>query len=606
MSRCATGLSGRLIVLIACVAGASACRLGSRGKSREAVSVRAETQDRTPGAPASSAEVEAQAEANMLWSPDQRVAQAGYHYLLGEMLIQRGNVRDASSMFSSAYALDATPFLGSRAIIAKAEAGQLEEATKEAERLVLMYPRNIDAKILYAQLLVRKGGFSAATTQLESAIKANPANELPYVMLVELSARSGNRTRAREVARKLTKVLPRLATGWSILARISLLDGAKKEMLEASKKAYSIESSPDNSLLYAVALELNGNLKDALRFYESAYKSADSSERLTGKLVDLYRRVGNLDEALRVLSEIHGKSGNGSAGPSVGLQIQRVAILWELKRDQEALKILEEISRTDQRPDLVATLLGYGYERVKRPDEALVAYARVTRDFPLFKEVGVRRCLILKGQGKLDEAASVAGAYLAQPDPGWEFFVIAAEIDSARGRNGDAHTHCVEGWHRYPDQPRFLFLAGVYLEKDGKYLESMDTMRELIKVEPANSAALNFLGYLMLEHGGDLNEAKKLIERALEIRPDDGAYLDSLGWFYFKLGDLDKAEQFLLRAIKQSPGEGVIMEHLAEVALRRGQVDAAIGWLEKATEQNLEPRDRSRIEARLEEARRKR
>ncbi len=595
----------------------NACRLGSREKSREVVTGRSLPAEKEPAdgnspdgsqvpsalSPESAA---SQVDANLLWSPDQRVAQAAFHYLLGEMLLQRGNTGDASTMLSSAYALDATPFLGSRAIVAKAESGQIDEATKEAERLVLLYPRNMAAKILYAQLLVRKGSFSPAITQLEGVIKGKPDDELPYVMLVELWARDGKRAKARGVARKLTQVRPDSPVGWSMVARLCLLDGARKDMLSAAKKAWSIQATPDNALLYAVALELNGQVNEALRIYEVAYKAADSSEKLTAKLVDLYRQVGNLEEALRVLSDVNRKTGNPGRGPSVGLEIQRVAILWELKRDAEALKILEEISKTDQRPDLVASLLGYGYERMKRFDDALKAYARVTRDFLLYKEVGIRRCLILKQQGKVDEAASLVATFLAQPDPGWEFYVLAAEIESARERNKDAYTLCLDGWRRYQDQPRLLFLAGVYMEKNGDAAQAIKTMRDLIKIQPDNSSALNFLGYLMVEKGGDLGEARKLIERALEIRPGDGAYLDSLGWCLFKMGQIDKAEELLLRAIQKSPDEGVIMEHLAEVAVKRGQVEAAIGWLEKAKSQELDARDRTRIEARLEELRRSR
>jgi len=600
----------------------SSCRIGSREKSREVVAGRpipagslpvptepadGVTPDGVPvPSPLSSEAAGSQVDANVLWSPDQRVAQAAFHYLLGEVLLQRGNVSEASTMLSSAYALDATPFLGSRAIVAKAEAGQLDEATKEAERLVLLYPRNVPAKILFARLLVRKGSFSQAISQLDNVIKSKPEDELPYVMLVELWARDGNRAKARTVARKLTQVLPDSAVGWSMVARLCLLDGARKDMLSAAKKAWSIQATPDNALLYAVALELNGNVNEALRVYEVAYKSADSSEKLTTKLVDLYRQVGNLEEALRVLSDVHRKTGNSGPAPSVGLQIQRVAILWELKRDTEALKILEEISRTDHRPDLVASLLGYGYERLRRFDDALKAYGKVTKDFLLYKDVGIRRCLILKEQGKIDEAASLVKIFLAQPDPGWEFYVLAAEIESARARNKEAYSLCLDGWRRYPDQFRLLFLAGVYMEKNGDAALAMKTMRDLIKIQPDNSSALNFLGYLIVEKGGDLDEARKLIERALETRPGDGAYLDSLGWCLFKMGQIDKAEELLLRAIQKSPDEGVIMEHLAEVAVKRGQIESAIGWLEKAKSQELDPRDRSRIEARLEELRRSR
>lgn len=589
-------------IVIAMMLPVASCRLGARGKTKEAVSGRTLPGDASSGPSAIEADPESQVESNLLWSPDQRVAQARFHYLLGEMLLLRGDAQNGSTMLSSAYALDAMPLLGSRAIIAKAEAGMTEDAMKEAERLVLLYPKNNEAKVLYAQLLLRDGKFSKAAVQLESVIKSQPSDELPYAMLVEISARAGNRKKAKEVARKLTKVRPQSPTGWSMMARLSLLSGARKEMLTSAKRAYSIEASPDNAVLYALALELNGHSKEALRVYEVAYKSADSSEKLTRKLVELYRQVGNLEEALRVLSDIPRAAGNQ---PSVGLEIQRVAILWELKRDQEALVIMEQLSKDDQPSELVSTLLGYAYERVKRPDDALLAYASVTKDFSLFKAVGIRRVLILQAQGKLVEAESLLQSFIDQPDPGWEFFVLAAEVAASAGRLDDAIAKSKAGRERYPDQVRFVFLTGAYQEKAGKFQDAMESMRDLIKQEPANSAALNFLGFMMVEHGKDLQEARKLIERALEIRPEDGAYLDSLGWCYFKLGESKKAEELLLRAVKISPDEGVIMEHLGELALQRGQLDAAIGWFEKALQQKLEPRDRDRIQARLEEKRRR-
>jgi len=580
----------------------SSCRIGAPGKAQEAVSPKREKLNSEPAMPVSKSEPEAQAEPNIQWSPDQRQSQSGYHYLLGEMLFQRGNMRDASTMISSAYALDATPFLGARAIIAKAEADSLEEATKEAERLVLLYPRDKDAKVLYAQLLVRKGKFSEASIQLESVIKSQPKEELPYVMLIELYARAGSRSKARDCARKLTKIRPQSPVGWSMMARLNLLDGDKKGMLASASRAYKLQPSPDNAILYALALELSGKAKEALVVYEVAYKSADSSEKITSKLVDLYRQVGDLEEALRVLSDLQRSSG---VSPSVGIEIQRVAILWELKRDDEALGILERLSKGDQRLELVATLLGYAYERVKRPDDAFSSYSKVPKEFPLYKEVGVRRCLILKEQGKLDEADALIKNYLSQSDPGWEFFVLAAEVASASGRSDQAIEQARAGSVRYPEQTRFLFLVAAYQEKAGKFQEAMSTIRELLKIEPDNSTALNFLGFLMVEQGEALSEAKKLIERALEIRPEDGAYLDSLGWWYFKAGDIVKAEELLLRAIKVSPDEGVIMEHLGEVAIKRGDGAAAVSWFEKAIQQKLEPRDRERIQGRLEGARRK-
>ena len=90
-----------------------------------------------------------------------------------------------------------------------------------------------------------------------------------------------------------------------------------------------------------------------------------------------------------------------------------------------------------------------------------------------------------------------------------------------------------------------------------------------------------------------------MIERALEIKPNDGFYLDSLGWVYFQNEDYDKAEELLTRAHKLIPDEGVILEHLGDVALARGQETTALDFYERALKSRLEPRDRPRVEKKI-------
>lgn len=536
-----------------------------------------------------------------LWAPDQRVGQARFHYLLGELMLARGDINAANDLLSSAYSLDPVPFLGVRSIIAKGRAGQVDEAAKESERLVLIYPQDADARILNAEILARKGDIDGSVTQLKAAVKNDPANQLANVMLIELLVRQGKQRQAIAAAEQFTKRNGKVALGWSILSRLKLLAGQKKEMLRHAKRAFTIDSSADNALLFAVGLELNGKSKEAIRYYELAYKAQSSSEQLTGKLVDLYRQAGNLEEALKILSEVEERNPKRL---SSGLSIQRVAILWELKRDQEALEILERLSGSrgsDDRPELVATLLGYGYERLGRFDEALIAYEKVPGDFRLAREVSLRRIFILQKKNKKEEAKKLVASEIQRGDSSWEFYALASELEQDSGDLDSALRFLRDGREKHPNQGRLIFLEGACLEKMERYDEAMATMRDLIKIEPDNSSALNFLGYLIVERGGNLAEARRLIEKALKIRPGDGAYLDSLGWCLFKMGEVDKAEVLLRQAIEKSPKEGVIMEHLAEVALKKKQPAEAIQWLEKALQETLDPRDRNRIQKRFDQ-----
>jgi Flp pilus assembly protein TadD len=93
-------------------------------------------------------------------------------------------------------------------------------------------------------------------------------------------------------------------------------------------------------------------------------------------------------------------------------------------------------------------------------------------------------------------------------------------------------------------------------------------MRAVLDVNPDNANAMNFIGYTLAEKGMDFEEAEKLLMRALELKPDTGAYLDSLGWVYFRKGETVRAIELLERATDVSPGEPTIEEHLGDAYAR--------------------------------------
>jgi tetratricopeptide (TPR) repeat protein len=90
-------------------------------------------------------------------------------------------------------------------------------------------------------------------------------------------------------------------------------------------------------------------------------------------------------------------------------------------------------------------------------------------------------------------------------------------------------------------------------------------VRDVLAREPDDPAALNFLGYLWADHDRNLQQAVTYIRRALEQDPDNGAYLDSLGWAYYRLGRLEEARGLLQKAVLQTNGDPVVHEHLGDV-----------------------------------------
>ena len=123
------------------------------------------------------------------------------------------------------------------------------------------------------------------------------------------------------------------------------------------------------------------------------------------------------------------------------------------------------------------------------------------------------------------------------------------------------------------------------------------SLRRTLELEASHAPALNFLGYSMADDRVHLEEALDLVQRALEMDPWNGAYLDSLGWVYFQMGRFEEAREPLEAAARELPADAVVLEHLGDLYERRGQNDLAISAWGQALDND--PSDRAKIEAKI-------
>jgi tetratricopeptide (TPR) repeat protein len=137
---------------------------------------------------------------------------------------------------------------------------------------------------------------------------------------------------------------------------------------------------------------------------------------------------------------------------------------------------------------------------------------------------------------------------------------------------------------RFPESSEALFRLGSSLERSGASGEAEKIFQKLLERRPNDSATQNYLGYMWADKGIRLEEARELLEKAVAREPRNGAYLDSLGWVYFRLGRLEKAEGFLSAAKQQDPDDPTIEEHLGDLSERQGDVRKAAAHWERALE----------------------
>jgi Flp pilus assembly protein TadD len=118
-------------------------------------------------------------------------------------------------------------------------------------------------------------------------------------------------------------------------------------------------------------------------------------------------------------------------------------------------------------------------------------------------------------------------------------------------------------------------------------------------MNPHNAAALNYLGYTYAEQGNRLDEAERLIRRALAIEPNDGFYIDSLAWVYYQRGDYQRAVEQLEHAIELAGEDPTVTEHLGDAYEKTGRPREAIRVYEEALRKAKEPEQIDRLKGKL-------
>jgi len=125
-----------------------------------------------------------------------------------------------------------------------------------------------------------------------------------------------------------------------------------------------------------------------------------------------------------------------------------------------------------------------------------------------------------------------------------------------------------------------FFGRGIALERVKRWDRAETDMKKALALQPEQPYVLNYLGYTWLEQNLNLTEAKAMIERAVALRPQDGAIVDSLGWAYYRLGDFETAAKHLERAVELKANDPTINDHLGDVYWRVGRkLEARFQWI---------------------------
>jgi predicted Zn-dependent protease len=211
----------------------------------------------------------------------------------------------------------------------------------------------------------------------------------------------------------------------------------------------------------------------------------------------------------------------------------------------------------------------------------------------------------LRRVGKSAEALALLEevARAQSTDPDAHIMLAQGYVDANRGPQ--AVKVLQEAQAKFPGEMSIMFQLAAALEKQKRFTESEAQFLQLIAKEPENAPALNYLGYMLAERGERLGESVEYLKRALAIDPENGSYLDSIGWAYFKDGKLDLALENLKRAADRLLANSVVQSHYGEVLFKLGKFDEAIAAWNRALSGDGDDIDRGDIDRKIRAARQK-
>lgn len=481
---------------------------------------------------------------------------------LARALLAKGKAAEAAKVLEEAGEARAQPALARIAAEAKAKSGRTKEAQAIYRALLEQNPEDRESAAALIDLYEDDDQLDKALELLQTLEKLDAENPaIPERITLDL-ARAGRFAEAEKRARDLAAKRPENRAIRRLLAQVLFEKGSSPEG-EKILRALVVEDPDDDATRRA----LTGELMRERRFSEAKTFVDEGIRRATDNPKKIpAREAGSVDLGyLAVLQKDYARA----------QQILAPLAVKGGEVNPRAVRILATASR--EKEDFAGGLEIARAAAAAEPDKpewaALVAeFQHRTGDRKKSAEALAR----LATSADIDEVLAAADVSARVKD-----FAGAARI--AR-----------EASVRFPDSSEALFRLGAALERTGATGEAEKTFQKLLKERPNDSATQNYLGYMWAEKGIRLEEARDLLEKAVAREPRNGAYLDSLGWVYFRLGRLEKAQTYLAQAKQREPDDPTIEEHLGDLSERQGDVAKAIAHWERALELKHDEPDKVR------------
>jgi tetratricopeptide (TPR) repeat protein len=494
-----------------------------------------------------------------------------YQFLLSEIASQRGQSAIAVDGSLDLAKKTRDPRLAMRATHIALQSGEVDKAVEAIKVWRETDPDSLMARRMMSSVLLRSGKLDEANAEFSSLLKVDEGHVAQnFIQLYQMLSSYPDRAAALKLMRNLALPYPRVAEAHFGVAQLA--QALDDETLALSEVKQACDLRPEWDM--AVSLEAQLLQKsapqqgvDLLRNFLSRYPDAREIRlQYARALLDQKQYKPARDEFQRMAKE-------NPDNPDLAYAIALISLqLNDLQNAEKQLKEALEKGKKDQ--DTIQFYLGQLSEAKKNEEDA-IAYYRAVKDGEYLFAAQVRAAYLLSKRGQLAEARQ----QLQQVQPAdnqqrVQLGLAEAQLLRDAGQFDEAYKILNQVLENHPDQTDLLYETAMIADKLGKPEVFEKLMRKIIQIKPDHAQAYNALGYGLLERNERIPEAMQLVEKALQLAPNDAAIMDSMGWGYYRSGKLDDSVKMLRRAFEGNP-DPEIAAHLGEVLWVRGDKDEA-------------------------------
>jgi len=541
----------------------------------------------------------------------------------------------------------------------------LQLAIDEYSKIVALEPESIEDRLLLGQLYSVNHDSAKAEEQFKAAQKIDPGSEEVILNLARLYSEQGDIHRAIDL---LSAVPEDDQTPRTEFALGQAYDQTKdtKKAIAAYRRAVDLDpSNLDAERSLAQALLNDNDLNGALTAFQGISTADPQDANAWLRIAEIQRRQGNYEASISSLKKARTLSqdplqlteisfNEALADEAVGKQDEAAAILQKLVDQSEHssgqysepeknaraffLDRLAVLYREQNKPlqavddyhkmlELGGEFASTGYQgevdsyrEAKQYDRATEVAREAHAKLPKDRDIALTLAGQLADTGKAEEGIALATSLIGVPtgnaspqvpnDRPVHIALANIYMHLKRWNEAGEQLDLAEPLATKQDDKWYIyFLRGALAERQRHYDEAEVQFRKVLAIDPNNSMTLNYLGYMQADRGVKLDEALSMIQQAVKEEPQNYAYLDSLGWAYFKLGQYQLSEDNLRRATEHNSTDPTIHDHLGDLYEKTGRLKLAVAQWEQSVSEydktipaDADPLDISKVHKKLENA----